>query len=126
LRLTEGIQRRTWDVLVSGSSWRLGTHELAARLDLSREHLSRQFAAGGAPNLKRVIDFLRIVTAAQLLTNPGYDLATVARLLDFSTVSHLHAMARRTAGQPAARLGSLAPPEILAAFVRVGTRSRRE
>ena len=47
------------------------TTDLARRLRVSREHLSRQFGAGGAPNLKRVIDLTRIACAAQLLANPG-------------------------------------------------------
>ena len=56
LRLTEPLQRQAWDILVARCG-AAGAHAaLARRLGVSREHLSRQFGAGGAPNLKRVID----------------------------------------------------------------------
>ena len=72
----------------------------------SREHLSRQFAAGGAPNLKRVIDLTRVACAAQLLANPGYTIPIVVRLLHFASSSHLSgtaAMARQDACEEAAK-----------------------
>jgi AraC-like DNA-binding protein len=124
LRLTEPLQREAWAALLSVAGRPVRTEELAAVLGVSREHLSRQFAAGGAPNLKRVIDFLRIVCAAQLLANPGYDLRIVAELLEFGTPSHLHAMSRRIAGVPAGRLAPMGPRGVLLAFTRSGTRSR--
>ena len=65
------------------------TTTLAKHLEVSREHLSRQFGAGGAPNLKRVIDLTRIACAAQLLANPGYSIPTVVRVLHFASSSHL-------------------------------------
>ena len=77
LRLTEPLQRAAWDVLVGEVERPIRTTELARRLEVSREHLSRQFGAGGAPNLKRVIDLTRIACAAQLLANPGYAIPTV-------------------------------------------------
>ena len=39
---------------------------IAQSLDVTREHLSRSFAASGAPNLKRVIDLVRLIAAAEL------------------------------------------------------------
>src|SRR2546430_10498391 len=56
------------------------TAQLAAALRVTREHLSRQFAAGGAPNLKRVIDLARAACAADLLGNPGYTVRAVVRI----------------------------------------------
>src|SRR5213082_2230390 len=53
--------------------------QLAAVLRVTREHLSREFAAGGAPNLKRVIDLARAACAADLLGNPGYTVRAVVR-----------------------------------------------
>src|SRR5215208_6323974 len=53
LRLTEAIQRAAWDLLVGDVERPMRTSLLASRLRISREHLSRQFGAGGAPNLKR-------------------------------------------------------------------------
>lgn len=118
LRLSEPIQRRAWEYLLRRMGEPISTRGLAASLSMSREHLSRQFGAGGAPTLKRVIDLLRIVCAAQLLANPGYDPAAVARLLRFASASHLSAVARRIAGVPASGLGKLGLQGVLAAFLR--------
>jgi AraC-like DNA-binding protein len=124
LRLREPLQVAAWRRLVVSAGPGLTTDAVADALGVSREHLSRQFAAGGAPNLKRVIDLLRMVSAAQLLANPGYDLKTVAGLLGFGTVSHLNAMSRRVAGIPASDLGALTPMAVVTAFRRAGMRSR--
>mgnify|MGYP003343587304 CR=1 FL=1 len=43
---------------------RLFATDVARTLKVSREHLSRQFGAGGAPNIKRVSDLARAATAA--------------------------------------------------------------
>lgn len=125
LRLTESIQRVAWDLLLTDVERPIRTSSLAARLRISREHLSRQFGAGGAPNLKRVIDLTRIACAAQLLANPGYSVPTVVRVLNFASSGHLANTARRIANVPTSGLGSLGPRGVLAAFVRGNTRSRR-
>lgn len=124
LRLREPLQQAAWRRVVALAGRPVTTEEVADALGVSREHLSRQFAAGGAPNLKRVIDLLRVATAADLLANPGHDLPAVARLLGFGTVSHLHAMGRRITGRPATDLAGLGPEGVLTAFLRVGMRSR--
>jgi AraC-like DNA-binding protein len=124
LRLTEPLQRRAWELLLTEVERPLLTTTLAQRLAVSREHLSRQFGAGGAPNLKRVIDLTRIACAAQLLMNPGYVPATVVKVLHFASPSHLSATARRIAGVAAPDLGRLGPRGVLAAFVKGHTRSR--
>lgn len=124
LRLTEALQRRAWDVLVGEVEKPIRTSTLARRLDVSREHLSRQFGAGGAPNLKRVIDLTRVACAAQLLQNPGYAIPTVVRVLHFASSSHLSSTARRIANVSTAGLGALGPRGVLSAFARGNTRSR--
>lgn len=124
LRLREPIQRDTWHYLVGRAGEAVATSEVADWLDVSREHLSRQFGAGGAPNLKRVIDLLRIVAAGQLLANPGYTMAGAVAILGFSSTSHLHATSRRVTGRLAGDIAGLGPKGILAAFLKVGTRSR--
>lgn len=124
LRLTETLQRAAWDVLLGEVERPIRTSALAQKLQLSREHLSRQFGAGGAPNLKRVIDLTRIACAAQLLGNPGYSVPTVVRVLNFASPGHLANTARRIANVPTSGLGSLGPHGVLAAFVRGNTRSR--
>jgi AraC-like DNA-binding protein len=124
LRLSEPLQQRTWQVLLADGWSPIRSADLARRLGLSREHLSRQFGAGGAPNLKRVADLMRIVTAAQLLANPGYSTRDVARLLGFASQSHLGATARRIAGIPAARLGATGLRGVFEAFLREAGRGR--
>jgi AraC-like DNA-binding protein len=124
LRLTEPLQRSAWSLLLGEVERPLRTSELAVRLAVSREHLSRQFGAGGAPNLKRVIDLTRIACAAQLLANPGYSIPTVVRLLHFASSSHLSGTARRIANVSTSGLGVLGPRGVLQAFTRGNTRSR--
>jgi len=124
LRLTEPLQRAAWELLLQEVERPVRTTDLARRLQVSREHLSRQFGAGGAPNLKRVIDLTRIACAAQLLANPGYSIPTVVRVLHFASASHLSGTARRIANVPTSGLGGLGPRGVLAAFVRGNTRSR--
>jgi AraC-like DNA-binding protein len=124
LRLTEPLQRSAWNVLLGEVERPIRTNALAKRLSISREHLSRQFGAGGAPNLKRVIDLTRVVCAAQLLGNPGYSVPTVVRVLHFASPSHLGNTARRIANVPTTGLGGLGPKGVLGAFVRGNTRSR--
>lgn len=124
LRLDEPIQRKAWERLVSDVDTPVRTGELARRLGVSREHLSRQFGAGGAPNLKRVIDLTRIAAASQLLRNPGYNIKAVVRLLSFSSPTHLNSTAGRIAGVPGSGLARLGPRGVLIHFAKGKTRSR--
>ena len=124
LNLLEPLQVSVWDVVVKEADGALQTEALARRFGITREHLSRQFAAGGAPNLKRAVDLARIVCAAQLLHNPGYTQADVSRIMPFSSASHLGRTAQRVAGVSAAGLVDLEPGEILTRFVQGKTRSR--
>jgi transcriptional regulator GlxA family with amidase domain len=124
LRLTEPLQRSAWNVLLGEVERPLRTTVLAKRLRISREHLSRQFGAGGAPNLKRVIDLTRVACAAQLFANPGYSIPTVVRVLHFASPGHLVKTSRRIANVLPNGLGALGPRGVLAAFARGNTRSR--
>ena len=85
LGLSTPLQRAAWDVIVAHSGRPVTTKELAATVGLSREHLSRNFAKPGAPNLKRVIDLVRLIAAAELAKNPGHDIRDIARILDFAS-----------------------------------------
>ena len=125
LRLTQPLQHRTWELLLERAEHPARTSELAAALAVSREHLSRQFGAGGAPNLKRVIDLIRVAAAAQLLANPGLDVPAVVGILDFASPSHLERTVRRITGLPVRDLAGLGVRGVLAAFTRGKTRSRR-
>ena len=124
LRLTDPLQLAAW-----GEVWRrvalpTQTGQVAAALRITREHLSRQFGAGGAPNLKRVIDLVRVACAADLLGNPGYNVAVVARVLGYASPSHLATAARRVAGAVPQDLRDLGLRGVLGAFLRGRTRSR--
>ena len=124
LRLSEPLQREVWLYLLAHVAQPVRTAEVARRFRVSREHLSRQFGAGGAPNLKRVIDLTRVACAAQLLKNPGYTSDAVARILNFASSSHLSDTARRVAGVSARGLSMVGPRGVLSAFVKGKTRSR--
>lgn len=124
LRLTEPLQLRTWERLVRGTGRPPSAARIAKELGCSREHLSRQFGAGGAPNLKRVADLLSVLAALSLLANPGYGVPHVARLLRFSTPSHLRAMIRRITNLELPEARKLGEREVLGRFLRSGGRSR--
>lgn len=123
-RLLRPVQRAAWDVLVALGGRPVTTSDVAARLDVSREHLSRAFAAAGAPNLKRVIDFVRLAAAAALAKNPFYDTGDVARVLRFASASHLATATRRIVGLTPSSLARLRPAELADHFVRGHARSR--
>ena len=124
LRLHEKLQQQVWDYLVGNVVIPVRTDEVAERFQVSREHLSRQFGAGGAPNLKRVIDLTRVACAAQLLGNPGHTSASVAKILGFASSSHLSDTSKRVAGVPAQKLATIGPRGVLGVFARGKTRSR--
>jgi AraC-like DNA-binding protein len=119
LDLIDSFQRRAWRLVVKQAPFGLSTAALARQLKVRRETLSRRFAAGMAPPLKRAIDAVRLVAAAQLLGNPGYQVADAARLLGFSSVSLLQQTARRTFGVSARRVASLDADRIVG---RLGSR----
>lgn len=124
LRLSEPLQKRVWWDLLDRVDQPIRTGEIARRVGCTREHLSREFGAGGAPNLKRVIDLTRVACASAMLKNPGYDVVTVAAILRFATASHLNATSRRIAGVPSRELAGLGPRGVLANFAKGKTRSR--
>lgn len=124
LRLRSPLQREVWTLLQGMVDRPLRTAELARRLRVTREHLSRQFAVEAAPNVKRVIDLTRVAAAAQLLGNPGHTTARAAAILRFASAGHLDRTSRRITGVGASRLGALGPRGALEAFARGKTRSR--
>jgi AraC-like DNA-binding protein len=125
LRLSEPLQQRAWGLLLASAGRAPPTAAIARALGLSREHLSRQFGAGGAPNLKRVADLLSVYAALVLLANPGYSAQRVSVLLGYATASHLRAVTRRITGLPLAEAVQLSERELLARFVRLSARSRK-
>jgi transcriptional regulator GlxA family with amidase domain len=124
LGLTTPLQRSAWDVIVAHSGRPVTTKELAKVVGLSREHLSRNFAKPGAPNLKRVIDLVRLIAAAELAKNPGHDIRDIARILDFASSSHLAVTAQRIFGTRPASLARLRTVDLVDRFAQGRTRSR--
>lgn len=124
LRLTDRLQLAAWDEVLRRAGVPTKTGHVAAALRVTREHLSREFGAGGAPNLKRVIDLARAACAADLLGNPGYTVRCVVRILGYASPSHLAGAARRVAGATPQELRELGPHGVLTRFLRGRTRSR--
>lgn len=124
LALTTDVQQRAWEYIVAHAGRRVRTVNLARRLGVTREHLSRTFSADNAPNLKRVIDLVRLLAAAELAKNPGYDVRDVATVLDFASSSHLSSTAQRVVGAKPASLARLRATDLIQRFCRGHGRSR--
>jgi AraC-like DNA-binding protein len=120
LGLTGDLQRTVWRLVLAHGGRTVRTEAIAEAVQLTREHLSRRFSADGAPNLKRVIDLVRILAAADLAKNPGYDLPDVARTLGFASASHLSASCQRIIGVRSLSLARLRPGDLIDRFVRQG------
>jgi AraC-like DNA-binding protein len=124
LRLTDRLQLAAWDEVLRRVGTTTQTGQVAAALRVTREHLSREFAAGGAPNLKRVIDLVRTACAADLLGNPGYTVRAVVRILGYASPSHLAGAVHRVAGATPQELRAVGPRGVLQRFLGGRTRSR--
>lgn len=124
LGLDSRIQRSAWRFIASRAGRVVRTQELAKALAVTREHLSRSFGHAGQPQarLKRVIDLVRLLAAAELAKNPGYDLRDVVRLLGYASVSQLSAVAERLVGRPATSLARLRTSDLIEGFVRTAAR----
>jgi transcriptional regulator GlxA family with amidase domain len=124
LRLDAPLQQSAWRRLIAHGGRPVKTSHLAATLGVTREHLSRSFALAGAPNLKRVIDLVRLLAAAELSKNPGYDVRDVARVLGFASASHLSSTAQRVVGTKPASLARLRAVDLVERFGQGRGRSR--
>lgn len=124
LGLDTALQRETWRAIVAHAGRAVRTSTLADALGVTREHLSRAFAADGAPNLKRVIDLVRLLAAAELAKNPGHDARDISRILGFASSSHLSSTAQRIVGTKPVSLARLRTVDLVGRFVRGRGRSR--
>lgn len=124
LGLSTPLQQQAWRAIVGWAGRPVRTQLLADALKVTREHLSRTFAAEGAPNLKRVIDLVRLIAAAELAKNPGYDVRDVAEVLDFASSSHLSSTAQRIVGTKPTSLARLRAVDLVERFTRGHGRSR--
>jgi AraC-like DNA-binding protein len=124
LGLATALQVDAWRFVVQHAGRPVRTAALADWLGVTREHLSRTFSAGGAPNLKRIIDLVRLIAAAELAKNPGYDVRDVANVLSFASSSHLSSTAQRIAGTRPGSLSRLRTVDLIERFSRGHARSR--
>ena len=124
LALDTPLQQAAWRGIVAWAGRPVRTQLLAGALGVTREHLSRTFAADESPNLKRVIDLVRLIAAAELAKNPGYDVRDVATVLDFASSSHLSSTAQRVVGTKPASLARLRAVDLVDRFTRGHRRSR--
>jgi AraC-like DNA-binding protein len=124
LGLVSETQRKTWEAIIQHGGRPVTTHELAATIGVTREHLSRNFAQGKGANLKRVIDLVRLISAAELSKNPGYDVRDVAAVLGFASSSHLSVTTQRIASTRPASLPGLRTVDLVERFTQGRTRSR--
>lgn len=125
LSLSSPLQQATWRYVVGSAGRGVRTDALAKSLRVTREHLSRTFSAEGRPNLKRVIDLVRLLAAAELAKNPGYDVRDVAKVLGFASPSHLSTTAQRIVGTKPASLSRLRTVDLIERFARGHGRSRQ-
>jgi AraC-like DNA-binding protein len=124
LALATSLQRRTWACVIAHAGLPVRTDTVARAVGVTREHLSRAFAAARAPNLKRVIDLVRLVAAAELAKNPGFDLRDVAGVLGFASPSHLSSTTQRVLGLRPASLARLRAVDLIDRFAGGHRRSR--
>lgn len=124
LGLTSETQRKTWQAIIQHAGRPVTTSTLATSMGVTREHLSRNFARDQGANLKRVIDLVRLISAAELCKNPGYDVRDVAAVLGFASSSHLAVTTQRIASTRPASLSGLRAVDLIDRFVQGRTRSR--
>lgn len=118
LSLGSPLQVAAWRAIVAHGGRPVGTAHIARALRVTREHLSRSFSSGGAPTLKRAIDFVRLLAAGELAKNPGYDLNEVARLVGFASSAKLSASVQRLVRARASALSALRATDLLERFAR--------
>ncbi len=124
LRLTEPLQRRAFDLLAATAGKPPTAAALARRLRVSREHLSRQFGAGGAPNLKRVSSLLQVLAVKEFVANPGYHPTAAATRFGFASLSHLRTVVRRVVRLTVEGLRGASQADLVRRFMAQGGRSQ--
>lgn len=124
LGLKTEMQLATWRAILASGGRPVRTAVLAREAGVTREHLSRHFSTPGSPNLKRVIDLVRMIGAAELAKNPGLDVRDISRILGFASSSHLAVTAQRVLGTRPASLSRLRTVDLIDRFTQGRTRSR--
>lgn len=124
LGLKTEMQLATWRAILASGGRPVRTAVLAREAGVTREHLSRHFSTPGSPNLKRVIDLVRMIGAAELAKNPGLDVRDISKILGFASSSHLAVTAQRVLGTRPASLSRLRTVDLIDRFTQGRTRSR--
>jgi AraC-like DNA-binding protein len=123
--LAEPLRADVWRRVVARAGRPTTTTDLAADFRVTREHLSRSFAGPGVPTLKRVIDLVRVLAAAELAKNPGFDVGDVARVLGFSSSSHLATTTQRLVGTRPTSLARLRAVDLVERFAAAHEQAQR-
>lgn len=118
LGLVTPLQRSTWSLLVGLAGQTVRTSALASALGVTREHLSRSFAATGPMRLKGLVDLVRLLAASVLAKNPGHGPKEIAEVLGFSSLPRLGELTRRVLGTSPASLSRLRAEDVIGRFVR--------
>jgi len=114
--LVDPLQLLAWRAVVERAPEGLDGAGVARHLKVGRATLVRRFAAGSAPSLKRAMDLVRLVAAAQLLGSRALRVGDVAGLLGFSSPSLLHRTSRRLFGAPLGEVVGASDATLLAAL----------
>lgn len=115
LELTSPLQRAAWARIVEAGGRASRTEQLSLALGVTREHLSRTFGRT-VPSLKAVIDFVRVVAAAELANNPGHQIRDVATVLGYASPSQLARASARVVGLRPAALAAAGGASLVARF----------
>lgn len=82
------LVRRVWEVVSQTLDENLNASELADRLSVSREHLTRVFKEHTGTTLYQYIQRQKMVYAAQLLKQTTFSIKEIAARLSFRTPGH--------------------------------------
>jgi AraC-like DNA-binding protein len=119
LKLATPLQLAAWRAILAHAGRPVCTEAVARTVRVSREHLSRSFRAGGAPTLKRAIDLVRLLAAAELAKSPGLDLPDVARVLGFRSEARLSSAATRAVGARVGSFSALRGTDLIQRYARI-------
>jgi len=117
LALDTPLTIAAWRWMVEHVQQPLRSSEVAKALSVTREHLSRSFACEAAASLKRIMDLVRLLAAAELAKNPACDGKDVARILGFRTAAQLSLMTQRLLSARLTSLSALRGVDVIERFM---------
>src|SRR5690606_7470235 len=102
-----------WGIVLAEAPRRLTTAALAERIGISCVTLSRRFSAGGLPRLKRGLEPVQLVAAAQVQRRPYSSVDHVPEFSGYSSVGMLQRTARHGAASSARGLAGRPAEDIV-------------